>query len=137
MRTTMLSLAAAIACLPFATGCSQSSKVVRGQGPEYGPITASAMYEEGDGDADFDCDDDDGYYCDESGRPCARGRHCRCHGGCHGCHGCCHGGCDECCFGGTPYCVPRDLAYPPPGDMPGIVQYPYYTSKGPDCFFHP
>jgi hypothetical protein len=35
-----------------------------------------------------------------------------------------------------PYCVPNDLVYPPPGDMPAIVQYPYYTNKGPDCFFH-
>jgi hypothetical protein len=36
-----------------------------------------------------------------------------------------------------PYCIPNDLVYPPPGDLPGIVQYPYYTCKGPDCFFHP
>lgn len=36
----------------------------------------------------------------------------------------------------TPYSIPHDLSYPPHGDMPGIVQYPYYTHKGPDCFFH-
>lgn len=45
---------------------------------------------------------------------------------CHG-RGCCH------C---RPYRVPNDLSYPPPGDQPAIVQYPYYTNKGPDCFFH-
>ncbi|MFN0052199.1 MAG: hypothetical protein ACKV0T_08405 [Planctomycetales bacterium] len=49
-----------------------------------------------------------------------------CHNGCHGPH-CCH------C---RPYCIPNDLVYPPPGDAPAIVQYPYYTTKGPDCFFH-
>lgn len=40
-------------------------------------------------------------------------------------------GCRRC----RPYHVPRDLSYPPPGDLPAIVQYPYYTCKGPDCFF--
>lgn len=47
------------------------------------------------------------------------------------------------CFGCPPYNIPRDLAYPPGtmggggfGAMPAIVQYPYYTCKGPDCFFH-
>jgi hypothetical protein len=38
-------------------------------------------------------------------------------------------------FNGRPYCVPRDLSYPPPGP-PAIVQYPYYTCKGPDDFFY-
>lgn len=129
MRNTILCLALAAAWLPFAAGCSQHSKVVRGQSPEYGPIAAEQMY-----DADDDCEDMDD--CDESGRPCrCRRCHRHCHGGCFG-HGMCRSCCDECCFGGQPYCIPRDLAYPPPGDMPGIVQYPYYTNKGPDCFFH-
>lgn len=130
--------------LPFAVGCSQNSKIVRGQGPEYGPVPAQAM--NGDGD-EGDCDFEEGDECDETGRPCRRERRCRAHGarGCHRCfggNGCqgCNGGCDECgCLfghGGRPYCVPNDLVYPPPGDMPGIVQYPYYTNKGPDCFFH-
>lgn len=26
--------------------------------------------------------------------------------------------------------------YPPPNDQPAVTQYPYYTFKGPDCFFH-
>ena len=41
-------------------------------------------------------------------------------------------GCGMCC---RPFHVPRDLVYPPAGDVPAIVQYPYYTCKGPDCFF--
>jgi hypothetical protein len=92
MRTTMLSLTAAAACLTLAVGCSQNSQVVRSQGP--------AIVESGD-------------YCDE----------------CDECDG---RGCRHC----TPYRVPGDLVYPPPGDQPAIVQYPYYTNKGPDCFFH-
>lgn len=34
------------------------------------------------------------------------------------------------------YKEPRDLRYPPVGDVPAVVQYPYYTFKGPDDFFH-
>jgi hypothetical protein len=100
MRATMLSLAAAAACLTFAVGCSQNSHVVRGQQPEYGTPVVSGDY----------CEIDDDSNCR--------------HG--HGCH------CSMC----QPYCVPNDLVYPPPGDQPAIVQYPYYTTKGPDCFFH-
>jgi hypothetical protein len=48
----------------------------------------------------------------------------------------CHGP-NCCCCQCRPYCIPNDLVYPPPGDQPAIVQYPYYTCKGPDCFFHP
>ena len=34
------------------------------------------------------------------------------------------------------YCVPQGLTYPPAGQPPAIVQYPYYTCKGPDDFFY-
>lgn len=34
------------------------------------------------------------------------------------------------------YVVPQGLNYPPQNAMPGVIQYPYYTVKGPDCFFH-
>jgi hypothetical protein len=33
------------------------------------------------------------------------------------------------------YEVPQGLSYPPDHGMPAFVQYPYYTLKGPDCFF--
>ncbi|MCY2965426.1 MAG: hypothetical protein NT069_17630 [Planctomycetota bacterium] len=48
--------------------------------------------------------------------------------------------CDECSRRARhqcrPYHVPHDLSYPPAGAMPAVVQYPYYTNKGPDCFFY-
>ena len=35
------------------------------------------------------------------------------------------------------YKVPDNLVYPNPMPTPaGLVMYPYYTHKGPDCFFH-
>jgi len=34
------------------------------------------------------------------------------------------------------YKTPRNLTYPAPNQMPGVIQYPYYTCKGPDCFFY-
>jgi len=110
MRNTMLSLAAAIVCLTMSVGCSQNSNVVRGQAPEYGPPSPQPAPQYYQGQAGYgDYCDDDCDYC--QGRGC---RHCRC----------------------RPYCLPSDLSYPPPGDAPAIVQYPYYTNKGPDCFFH-
>jgi hypothetical protein len=59
--------------------------------------------------------------------PMASGEYCM-----DDCEYCSDGSCSHC----QPYCIPGDLVYPPPNDMPGIVQYPYYTHKGPDCFFH-
>lgn len=34
------------------------------------------------------------------------------------------------------YCVPQGMQYPPANQPPAVVQYPYYTTKGPDCFFY-
>ena len=113
MRAILLSVAAAAVLLPLCMGCSsQRSQVARGQGPSGTYVTAYG---------DQVCNDD----CD----PACRRRRCRFCGGC---------GC-PCC---RPYCVPNDLSYPPDGtngpagaNLPAIVQYPYYTCKGPDCFF--
>jgi hypothetical protein len=106
----MFSLLAAVACLSLGVGCSQNSNIVRGQAPEGAltPQPAPQFYQGNPGYGD-NCEYDDCDYC--HGRGC---RHCKC----------------------RPYCVPGDLVYPPPGDAPAIVQYPYYTNKGPDCFFH-
>ncbi len=112
MRTMLLSISAAAVLLPLCVGCSsQRSQVARGQAPSGTYVTASG---------DEVCDDP----CDESCRkPCrlCKGRGC------------------PCC---RPYCIPRGLSYPPDGGgaYPGagpmaIVQYPYYTCKGPDDFF--
>ncbi|MFO1023280.1 MAG: hypothetical protein U0903_21710 [Planctomycetales bacterium] len=55
-------------------------------------------------------------YCDQYGRPC-RGRYPR----------------EWYRFS---YQTPRNLTYPAPNMQPAVVQYPYYTLKGPDCFFY-
>jgi hypothetical protein len=114
MRHKLFLLVAAAVLLPLAVGCSGRSQVVRGQGPAgaiaVSPNAAGAAY-------DPNC-----VYEDECEEYCDDGRHC--HGpGCK-CHHC------------LPYHIPHDLSYPPMGDMPGVVQYPYYTCKGPDCFFY-
>ena len=33
------------------------------------------------------------------------------------------------------YSEPKDLRFPIVGDSPAVIQYPYYTFKGPDDFF--
>ncbi len=33
------------------------------------------------------------------------------------------------------YKIPRNLSYPDANTPAGVVVYPYYTHKGPDCFF--
>jgi hypothetical protein len=110
MRQTILALVA-IVLVPFAVGCSQNSQIVRGQAPAESQAWASAANGE-----EAECDDPN----------CP---HCRKRSWCERCrsHCCCH--CE-------PYCIPCDVSFPPAGDLPGIVQYPYYTNKGPDCFFH-
>jgi hypothetical protein len=106
MRTTILSAGLAVALLSLVTGCcTQNGQVARGQAP-------AGTYVNAHGEVCEDpCNDD----CDYGRRRCRF---------CHG-RGC------ACC---QPYHVPRDLSYPPPGP-PAIVQYPYYTCKGPDDFF--
>jgi hypothetical protein len=110
MRATILSIGAAAALLPLMFGCcSQKSEVARGQAPAAASQPSTGTTVNSDGEiCDPNCFDETG--------TC---RHCR------------GLGC-RCC---RPYRVPRNLVYPPPGEMPGIVQYPYYTCKGPDCFF--
>jgi len=34
------------------------------------------------------------------------------------------------------YKTPKNLTYPGANQMPAVIQYPYYTCKGPDCFFY-
>lgn len=118
MRATILSVAAAAALLPVLFGCStQSSQVARGQAPaanqQPAPVAAgqpaSGKYVTAYGD---ECDPN----CFDASGTC---RHCR------------GIGCRNC----RPYRVSKNLVYPPQGEMPAIVQYPYYTCKGPDCFF--
>ena len=87
-------------------GCCQSNPIARGQNPGYSDPQACEQYGEGY------CPGDE---CGPYGR--RRGRNC-----------------DDCCpphnFG------KHKLYYPDQNALPGMVQYPYYTVKGPDCFFH-
>ena len=112
MRTMLLSVAAAALLLPLCVGCSSHrGQVARGQAPSGNYVTAY-----GDEVTDDPCDE-------SCRRPCRV---------CHG-RGC------LCC---RPYCIPGNLSYPPDGSNAfggaypqAIVQYPYYTCKGPDDFF--
>lgn len=118
MRHKLLLLVAAAVLLPLAVGCSGRSQVVRGQGPAAAYAGQSIAAQPGAATAgayDPNCvyEDEYGDYCDDS-----------CHGPACKCRMC------------LPYHIPCDLSYPPMGDMPGVVQYPYYTCKGPDCFFY-
>lgn len=118
MRSKLLLLAATAVLLPFGVGCS-SSRVVRGQGPGDPSVyqaQANAAY-----DAEYEYDDCDCEECSRRDLRRARREERRANRPHHQCQ---------------PYHVPHDLSYPPHGDMPGIVQYPYYTNKGPDCFFY-
>jgi hypothetical protein len=114
MRATILSVAAGAALLLTFTGCGNSlqKQPLAARGQAQNQVARGQSPTGGAVEIYDDCDDE----CfDENG-------HCR---HCRG-HGCCH------C---RPYRVPKNLRYPPAGQMPGIVQYPYYTCKGPDCFF--
>jgi hypothetical protein len=107
MRSSILSIVAAAALVPLFVGCSsQKAQVARGQAPAGQNVTAY-------GDE----------ICDEDGYAQSSRRHLCRHCGGRGCGFC------------RPYHVPRDLSYPPQAGLPATVQYPYYTCKGPDCFF--
>jgi hypothetical protein len=125
MRQITLVLAGLV-LLPLAVGCSTGSQVIRSQSPEH----SSEYCPNGN------CQHDPStcLHCQRNARRNALGG-----GGLGGCFGdCCNGaitgvgtpGCFDCYWGNVP------PTYPPQGAMPGVVQYPYYTSKGPDCFFH-
>jgi hypothetical protein len=95
--------------------------------------------------------DGNGYYDADLDAPQQRVYEVGGHGngaGCPACNGgmnCPDGGCPHCgcgCDHGCPdhyttysYKWPRNLVYPPPVLPAGMVQYPYYTLKGPSDFF--
>jgi hypothetical protein len=120
MRATILSVAAAAALLPSLFGCcSSQSQVARGQAPAAANGSSAAAQPS------------NGSYVNAYGEECDP----NCFDGNGRCRHCLGAGC-RCC---RPYRVPRNLMYPPQDEIPGvssgIVQYPYYTCKGPDCFF--
>ena len=118
-----LSTGAAIAGLLIAlmSGCASSPVVMRGQspdayarGPQSGPVQRVNY---------------DQYYSNMQMDPGLYGGDC-------GPDGCGHNFCAPPQTYRFQYIVPQGLNYPPPNAMPGVVQYPYYTVKGPDDFFH-
>jgi len=120
MRTTMLSISAAVALLSLFAGCSTpTGQVARGQGPAPEPAPAAS---EQVGDEVSYVGDEVSYEgdgeCEEGQGIPGRRRH--------------GGRVQDWC---VPYHVPHDFVYPNAGP-PATVQYPYYTCKGPDCFFH-
>lgn len=93
-----------------------------------------------------------GYYAGPQGYYTDKGRHYVANnGGCPACEygrGCPQGGCPHCgcnngCgYGGCPYNYqtysykwPQNMVYPPDQVPAGMVQYPYYTLRGPTDFF--
>ena len=120
-----LSMGAATACLLMAivSGCA-SSPVVRGQSSE-GMVPAPR----GGSIQRAGYTNYDQYYNSMGMDPSFQALDC-------GPDGCGHEFCAPPQHYKFQYVVPQGLNYPPQNAMPGVVQYPYYTVKGPDCFFH-
>ena len=114
MRATILSAALGAALLLVTGCCNCQTQSTAAIGTRAEVARAQSSTADGATNVDEFCDED---ICCEDDSSCRF---------CNG-WGCCH------C---RPYRIPTNLVYPPQGAMPGIVQYPYYTCKGPDCFFY-
>lgn len=139
---------AAALMLPFAVGCSSSQSLVRGQSPDAARVDSGivqANHQQAAGQpqgsvtpvshhaaAPCDCENGGGhggyvtggnvYYSD-------------CPSDCDG-SGNCLGGC--LLPGHThwySYNAPQNLVYPPANQPAAMIQYPYYTTRGPTDFF--
>ena len=108
MRATIMSVAAGAALLLVFTGCANSQKQSMAA-RDHGHAQVARGQSPSEATSEEWCEEE----CDDNCRFCFG-------------NGCCY------C---RPYRVPCNLRYPPQGQQPGIVQYPYYTCKGPDCFF--
>jgi len=124
MKHTSIKAAVASLVLVLMSGCASGTALTRGQSPEgyrnapTGRAVQPVAYTE-----------TDQYYRNLQMDPAAQGYNCNPDGFGHQ-------------FCAPPqshrfeYVVPQGLNYPDPNAQPGVVQYPYYTVKGPDCFFH-
>lgn len=124
MRHASIKAAVASLVLVVISGCASGTALTRAQSPDQlrtaprGRAIQQVGYTE-----------NDQYYQDLQMDPAAQGYNCSPGGFGH----------DFCAPPQShrfEYVVPQGLNYPPPNAQPGIVQYPYYTVKGPDCFFH-
>lgn len=122
-----------------ASGCSTSQNIVRGQSPAE-PLTPGPAYSYPVGTT-YSTHMADGWNPTaghHSYSYMANGHH----GDCNECYECQSGHCDG-IFSGHKhahrhfyhYSAPNDLVYPQQNQPAAVVQYPYYTVKGPDDFF--
>ena len=111
-RISMILLSGAIGL--SLTGCAATSPTMRGQSPGCG-----------------DCDGWGAMSRSEM-RRAARGN---CQEGCYGADRCLNLPCHPVHRNFYTYDVPRGLEYPQDNTPPAVVQYPYYTTRGPTDFF--
>ena len=134
------------ACLlgPLCTGCTTAPGVVRGQSPA-APAQNAVQHAEyfGNGPAAVTpathvCNDACGDQCDHCGNGHLCGDLCSLCGR-DGCNGDCNlfgrGDWMPTHYHWYTYEAPKNLVYPPQNVPAAVVSYPYYTCKGPDCFF--
>jgi hypothetical protein len=119
-----------LACLlgPLAVGCTTAPGVVRGQNPA-GPDTQGVQHAQYHGDPHGPVTPAGGYghgSCQHCGQQ-------DCDGGCCNLFG--SGNWQPTHYHWHTYEAPRNLVYPPQNVPASVVSYPYYTCKGPDCFF--
>ncbi len=124
MRNLSIGAATASLLIALLSGCASSPVVMRGQSPEAyarGPQAGTIQR--------VGYNNYDQYYNDLGLDPAVNGGYC-------GPDGCGHDFCAPPQTYRFQYIVPQGLNYPPQNAMPGVVQYPYYTVKGPDDFFY-
>lgn len=122
MRLMSIQVVAATLVIGLMAGCASSPAVMRAQSPDGNPDGPYGAVQQVNHSGSSD------YYYNMGMDPMAQG-YC-------GPDGCGHEFCAPPSCYRFQYRVPQGLNYPPPNAMPGMVQYPYYTVKGPDCFFH-
>lgn len=124
MRNLSIGAATAGLLIALLSGCASSPVVMRGQSPD-----AFARGPQGGNIQPVGYNNYDQYYNDMALDPMVNGGYC-------GPDGCGHEFCAPPQCYKFQYVIPQGLNYPPQNAMPGVVQYPYYTVKGPDDFFH-
>ena len=126
MKHTSIKAAVAGLVLVLMSGCASGTALTRGQSPE--AYRGAPQGPQGRGIQPVNYTENDQYYNAMQMDPAAQ---VNCAPGGFG-----HDFCAPPQSHRFQYVVPQGLNYPPPNAMPGVVQYPYYTVKGPDCFFH-
>lgn len=128
MRNTMLWAAVTCVLIAGLSGCQSGANVVRGQSPNEMPLYGSP-------------DDPNAMAACPPGALGPGNSMAACPPGAYGPY--CNGYCDPAngMYCGpqshrVKYSVPSGLTYPPPNQPPAVVQYPYYTVRGPTDFFY-